>query len=158
MRRVPRRLALWGGALAIAGGGFAFMASNTIHASYVGDSAQVVSGYTVYTIGYSGVPLVGNPGHTVGTMVYIGTVNGNMTIAHQDGVTTVTFKLSPDNAHWAAVQLYNHTKAIIGGGGASNCSENLTTRVWTCNVGNVTGTTGPVPGYAITYIDVEAAS
>ena len=156
MRRLSRRLALWGGAAAIAGGGFAFMASNTVHTSYVGDSAGVVSGYTVYTIGYSGVAAVGNPGHNTGTMVYIGTVNGNMTISHQDGVTTVSFRLSPDNAHWAAVQLYNKTKAVIGGGGASNCSETLGSRVWTCVV------TGPggaaIPGYAIAYIDVEASS
>lgn len=135
------------------------MASNTVHASYVGDSAQVVSGYTVYTIGYSGVDAVGNPTGDTGTMVYIGTVNGNMTIAHQDGVTQVTFKLSPDNAHWAAVQLYNATKAVIGGGGASNCQETLTTRVWTCAVTAVPPTTPTaVPGYAIKYIDVEAAS
>lgn len=48
MRRIPRKLAMWGGAAALAGAGFAFMASNTFtnHPS-AGVGTTSISGYTV---------------------------------------------------------------------------------------------------------------
>lgn len=155
MFRLPRRLALIGGAAAIGAGAFAFMAGNNVRPSNVGEGSAAVSGYTVYNIDYSGVPAVGNPTGAVGTMQYTGTPIDSNGISEQDGVTTVSFQLSPDNAHWAAVQLYGPGKGVIGGGGASNCTENLTTHVWTCTVTNSSG--GPVPASQIYWIDVEAA-
>ena len=153
MLRLPRRLLIWGGAAVVALAGFAFMASNTIDASYAGEGSQTVSGYHVYDITYSGVS--GSGGGQAGTMVYLTTpepdsMNG---IQEQDGVSTVSFKVSPDNALWTAVQLYGSNKDVIGGGGATNCSEANGT--WTCNVTNVTDG-GPVPAESIAYIDVEA--
>ena len=55
MRRLPRRLALWGGAAAIASGGFAFMANNVVSATSAGEGANNVSGYTAYTTTYNDV-------------------------------------------------------------------------------------------------------
>ena len=55
MKRLPRRLALWGGAVAIAGGGFAFMANNAVSASSAGEGFNNISGYTVSGITYNDV-------------------------------------------------------------------------------------------------------
>jgi len=162
--RVPFRqlLVVGGGAVVLATAGFAYMASNTVPASYAGEGSAAVSGYTVSNIDYAGVSVPG--GGQVGTMTYLDgpVVNG---ISEQDGVTTVSFQLSPDNAVWAAVQLYNGGGGVIGGGGASSCTEAGGT--WTCNVYSTEGFTGnsyttgapvkPIPASEIAYIDVEAA-
>lgn len=55
MSRLSRRLAVWGGAAAIAGGGFAFMANNTVAASNAGEGIGAISGYTVSGITYNDV-------------------------------------------------------------------------------------------------------
>jgi hypothetical protein len=48
MRRLPRRLAIWGGAAAVAGAGFALMASNTFTAHPgAGTGTVSVSGYVI---------------------------------------------------------------------------------------------------------------
>ena len=47
MIRLPRRLALWGGAAAVAAGGFAFMAQNVVGVSSAGEGVGAVTGYTV---------------------------------------------------------------------------------------------------------------
>lgn len=148
------------------GAAYAFTAGNTVAASNAGEGQAAVSGYTVYNIHYAGLSSP-NPGVSLpdnnynggsvpqgntGTPQYIGTPGGNLGLAQQDGVTSVSFQLNPDNANWAAVQLYNSGGTIIGGGGASNCGE--TSGVWTCNVNNGGS---PVPMYNIAYIDVEAA-
>jgi hypothetical protein len=159
------------------GGGtaYAFTASNTVPGSNAGEGAGAVSGYTVYNISYTGLNGVANLGPTfplsgadvsignTGSPTYLGSpvVNG---LSEQDGITTVSFQLSPDNATWAAVQLYNAGGAVIGGGGASNCGESG--GVWTCNVRSTEGYTAispdngtvyPVPMSEIAYLDVEAA-
>lgn len=157
MLRLPRLLIMLASAGAISAGGYAYMASNTVAASNVGEASAQVSGYTVTNLDYSGVPAVGNPSALAGTMQYYSApapTDGNG-ISQQDGVTTVSFTLSPNNAHWAAVQLYNNAKQVIGGGGASNCTENLSSGLWTCNVTANGG--GPVNAGAIAWIDVEAA-
>jgi hypothetical protein len=140
----------------LATAGFAYMASNTVDQSNAGEGAAVVSGYHVYNIDYAGVPAVGNPTGSTGTMQWTGTptVGG---ISQQDGVTTISFQLDPDNAHWAAIQLYNASGAVVGGGGASNCTEDTidsSPGVWTCRVWE---SGQPVPVNEISYIDVEAA-
>jgi hypothetical protein len=53
MRRLPRRLALWAGAAAIAAGGFAFMASGVTDQSSASEAAGNVTGYTASTIHYT---------------------------------------------------------------------------------------------------------
>jgi hypothetical protein len=53
MRILPRRLLLLGGAVAIAAGGFAYMASNTIAQSNAGEGANLVTGYVVTNITYT---------------------------------------------------------------------------------------------------------
>lgn len=155
MIRLPRLVLMLAGAAAVSAGGYAYMAGNTVSASNVGEGSNTVSGYVVSNIDYSGVADVGNPTGATGTMTYYNPspldVNG---ISEQDGVSTVSFTLSPDNAHWAAVQLYNSNKQIIGGGGASNCIEDSTSHVWTCQV---SGPSGPVNAEDIAWIDVEAA-
>jgi hypothetical protein len=149
--------------LAALGGGAAsaFTASNTVAPTNAGEGTGTVSGYTVYNISYTGLTsanagasLPDNdysggsvPEGNTGTPGYIG---GSFGV--QDGVTTVSFQLSPDNATWAAVQLYDSNGTVIGGGGASNCGE--TSGWWTCNI-NDGGS--PVPMGNIAYLDVEAA-
>ena len=172
MRILPRRLFVFGGAIAVAAGGFAYMASNSVATTNAGEGAGAVSGYTVYNVHYTGLTSpnggvslpnndytetpTGSLGNT-GSMGYLGapTVNG---LQEQDGVTSVSFQLSPDNATWAAVQLYNAGGTVIGGGGASNCGE--TGGWWTCIVGDTGADStsgGPVPVSDIAYLDGEAA-
>jgi hypothetical protein len=143
------------------GAASAFTASNTVAPSFAGEGTGTVSGYTVYNISYTGLtsPNAGAslpdntytggsvPQGNTGTPSYIGAPFGT-----QDGVTTVSFQLNPDNATWAAVTLYDSNGNIIGGGGASNCGE--TGGWWTCNINNGGA---PVPMANIAYLDVEAA-
>lgn len=144
------------------GAAYAFTASNTVPATNAGEGAGAVSGFTVSNISYTGLSSAndglslpindqslttdGSLGNT-GSPLWTGTpvVNG---LAEQDSVTTVSFKLTPDTATWAAVQLYNAGGTVVGGGGASNCGE--TNGVWTCIV-------SPTPMSEIYYLDVEAA-
>jgi hypothetical protein len=148
------------------GAAYAFTASNTVAPSFAGEGSGTVSGYTVYNISYTGLttPNAGAnlpdntytggsvPEGNTGTPNWIGEPGGSLGLDQQDGVTTVTFQLSPDNATWAAVQLYNSGGTVIGGGGASNCGE--TGGWWTCNINN--GGVA-VPMVDIAYLDVEAA-
>lgn len=188
MRILPRRLLVLGGAVAIAACGFAYMASNTVDASSAGEGAAAVSGYHVYNIEYAGVQGVGDPTYNpsgnglsaTGSMVWLNapTVGG---LTEQDGVQYVAFQLDPDNAHWAAVELYDAAGTVTAGGGASQCSEHATATstpgfydasfgegffnsgagIWICDMhatadaGVTAG--GAVPVSAISYIDVEAA-
>ncbi len=167
--------------MAIAGGGFAYMDSNTVAASNAGEGAGIVSGYSVYNLEYSGVSTVGNPGWQTGTMEYnpgveqpIPVTGSSATLTGQDTVAYVSFQLSPDNAHWAAVQAYGKSGNVISGGGASNCQEYASPSVdpafsqtggprqgegsfsagvgiWSCRLGS------PLPAVNFAYVDVEAA-
>jgi hypothetical protein len=178
------------------GAAYAFTASNTVQGSNAGEGNAAVSGYNVYNIEYAGVPAVGNPDtagcqspscntgggpSSIGTMVWLNapTVGG---LTEQDGVQYVAFQLAPDNAHWAAVQLYNAAGTVTGGGGASSCSEHTTpistpgfydpafgegfftsgAGIWICDVHATSADSqvtsgGAVPVSDISYIDVEAA-
>ena len=161
MIRLPRKLFVWGGAAVIAASGFAFMASNSVGASYAGEGSNSVSGYTVSHVVYSGVTTTG--GGQIGTMQWnnTGAVSNGLT---GDGViTTVSFTVSPDNALWSEVQLYDSSRNVIAGGGASNCTESA--GVWTCNLSGSTGYDGGAPwsnntsGASVSqlaFIDVEA--
>lgn len=53
MKMLTRRVLMWGGAAAVAGGGFAYMAGNTVDLTSAGQGAQTVSGYTVSSVAYS---------------------------------------------------------------------------------------------------------
>ena len=171
------------------GAASAFTASNTVAPSFAGEGSAAVSGYNVYNIEYAGVQGVGDPAYNstgnglsaTGTMVYLNepTVGG---LTEQDGVQYVAFQLAPDNAHWAAVQLYNAAGTVTGGGGASSCSEHTTpistpgfydpafgegfftsgAGIWICDVHATSADSqvtsgGAVPVSDISYIDVEAA-
>ena len=176
------------------GAAYAFTASNTVQGSNAGEGKAAVSGYNVYNIEYAGVQGVGDPAYNptgngpsaTGTMVYLNapTVGG---LTEQDGVQYVAFQLAPDNAHWAAVQLYNAAGTVTGGGGASSCTEKTsptanpafwggdqgngtlgegsfdsTAGIWICNVHATSADSqvtsgGAVPVSDISYIDVEAA-
>ena len=159
MSILPRRLLMWGGAAVVASAGFAFMASNTVGQSFAGEGANNVSGYAVSDIVYSGVS--GSGGGSVGTLQWTG--NNDASGLSGDGiVTTVSFKVTPDNALWSEVQLYDGSSNIIGGGGASNCTE--ANSVWTCNITGDTGYNGGgawsdqsgAPVSFIAKVDVEA--
>jgi len=52
MRKIPRRLLVFIGAIAIAGGGMAFMAANSVAASNAGEGSAAVIGYNVSNISY----------------------------------------------------------------------------------------------------------
>jgi len=175
------------------GAASAFTASNTVGASNAGEGSAAVSGYNVYNIEYAGVQDVGNPTYNpdgnglsaTGSMVWNANPSSVNGISQQDGVQYVAFQLNPDNAHWAAVQVYNAAGVVTGGGGASSCSEHATTTssvgfydpafgegtffnsgagIWICDIhataagsNGVGGLHGPVPVGDISYIDVEAA-
>jgi hypothetical protein len=86
--------------VAIAAGGFAYMASNAVGASNAGQGTGTVSGYSVtditYGLTYSPVTNVGDP---------------------QDQITSVTFDLSPTNATFVAVDIWSGGTLVGGGGG-----------------------------------------
>lgn len=94
MRIIPRKLLLLGGAAAIAAGGFAFMASNSVAASSAGEGAGAVSGYTVvpgsitYTLSASSPEALG-PGQIAsynGSPYCYGNDQGNPWNCYVEGV------------------------------------------------------------------------
>ena len=139
MNRTVKRLAIpIGVAAALGTSGFAYMASNTVSTSHAGQGSGSVAGYNVYDVHYPAAGLVALPTTKPGDS--------------QNGVTQVSFKVSPDNAGFAAVDLYDSNGNLLGGGGASNCSESG--GVWTCTVGD--GNNNPIPVTEIADVDVEA--
>lgn len=150
MTRLPRRLALWGGAAAIAGGGFAFMASNNVLTSSAGDGAGHVTGYTVT-----------NQAYTIANRLAIAGTTGSAT-AYLSGVTfTLAANSATANAHKQPpntnILVYPENKT--GGrpwGHGGYCSVNT----WTTSAGtgNVTCTFSPQPPVATVFkLDVEAS-
>lgn len=93
MGRLTRRIALWGGAAAVASGGFAFMASNSVAASKAGTGAGVVSGYNVSTVHYALVTQPDVPGGS-----YIQQVSFTLTSAATAGNVKAWFTGSPIGA------------------------------------------------------------
>jgi len=100
MIRLPRRFALWGGAAAIAMGGFAFMASNVVVGSSAGAGAGPVSGYTVTNITYT--PIINR--------CITGTTKTNCTAAAYIGGVTFTLssakKTTPSATKQPSVLVY----------------------------------------------------
>lgn len=142
MNRIIKRLAVPLSAAAVLGtAGFAYMASNTVDPSNAGQGTGVVSGYHVYDVHY---PAAG-----------LAALNTNKPGDSQNGVTQVAFKVDPNNAGFAAVDLYDANGTLLGGGGATNCSKDTTTSVWTCTVGALVGQ-APIPVTEIRYVDIEA--
>jgi hypothetical protein len=151
------------------GAAYAFTASNSVPTSYAGQGTALISGYTVYNIDYGtcqtyAAPCLGDPG----------SASTDVVGSPQDAVNSVSFQLSPDNAQFVAVDIWDTTGTVLlgGGGGSYNCTEGspgvapadgagastpwiATLGVWTCNV-------HPVAGQSLTVsnmgaIDVEAA-
>ena len=146
MNRIFKRLAVPLSAAAVLGtAGFAYMASNTVDSSNAGQGTGTVSGYHVYDVHYP----------TGTNYSCIGVLNPTQPGQSQNGIKCVSFKVAPDNAGFAAVDIYDGNGTLLGGGGASNCSEDATSHVWTCNVG-LNGGPDAIPVAQIAYVDVEA--
>lgn len=69
MKRIGRKLAVPAFGIAVAAGGFAFLASNSVPTSYAGEGSSSVSGYTVSNIHYTTVPDDESAGYTQITAV-----------------------------------------------------------------------------------------
>ncbi|MGB9112458.1 MAG: hypothetical protein WCF24_07005 [Acidimicrobiales bacterium] len=67
MRKLPRRLLMWGGAAAIATAGFAYMATNTVSASSAGEGYGPVTGYVTSNTTYDTTC----PNNTIGSTCLI---------------------------------------------------------------------------------------
>jgi hypothetical protein len=92
----PRRLLMLGGALAIAGGGYAFMASNTVAATNAGVGQGAISGYDVSAVSYNLVTNALVPGGT-----YIQTVS--FTLTPGDALAKNVLAWFQDNSgHWVS--------------------------------------------------------
>lgn len=152
MGRLPRRLALWGGAAAIAGGGFAFMASNNVLASSAGEGAGAVSGYTVsnqtYTTQVKYTPGAGR------TLTFVKSVTFTLTTKSTTPNATGAPKLSNMN-----VYAVNFSTTTPWGHQAGYCS----TTGWAHDAtghgyGTFTCTFTPLPPVATVHkLDVSAA-
>jgi hypothetical protein len=127
--------------VAALGGGaaYAFTAGNTVNTSFAGQGNGTVSGYTVYNISYGLTAIAANsPGDP------------------QDQITSVSFQLSPDNATFAAVDIWSNSTLVGGGGGpfgGGNCAESGV--IVTCQVSGANGYI-PTPSN-ITSIDIQAS-
>ncbi|HET7483566.1 MAG TPA: hypothetical protein VFK89_11980 [Actinomycetota bacterium] len=115
MRRIRIRKGRFVAPLMFAGllatGSYAFMASNTVPASNVGQGAQAISGYTASGVSY-----------TLDTSS--GTAN----------VTGVSFSLSPDNGGTAPTTV----KARLTSTGTYQSCTNSSGTTWTCSFTGVT--------------------
>lgn len=150
MNRLSRRVALWGGAAAIAAGGFAFMASNTVASSSAGEGQGTVSGYHVTNISY-----------TVTTHYYGGTTAGGtadlgVSNAAYYGVTfTLTSTATTANANGQPKFVMAYAEKSNGGGHATfgHAGGCTATSAWTTNASNQgTGT------YSCTFAPVIPAA
>jgi hypothetical protein len=118
----PRRIVMLGGALAIAGGGFAFMASNTVAASNAGVGSGAISGYSVTNISYALVTNALVPGGT-----YIQQVN---------------FTLTPGAATASNVLAWfedSSSSFVSGYYGCTQTGGNATASTWNCQNPNQIG-------------------
>jgi len=141
------------------GAAYAFTASNTVPNSYAGQGTSTVSGYTVYNIDYGTCSTT-----DVQCLQPLNTTHAGDA---QDGIDSVSFQLSPDNAKFAAIDVYDTNNNLLNGaGGAGNCVESAPgsppsyggpwasgAGVWTCTMGQSSGVTVSNIG----YVDVEAS-
>jgi len=153
MNRIIKRVVLPLGAAAVVGSaGFAYMATNTVSGSNAGQGTGVVSGYSVTDVHYPNGTFTSPSGNSYNCLQ-------NLPAAHpgdsQTGIECVSFKVRPDNAGFAAVDVYDASGNQLGGGGATECAEDATSTVWTCGV-----SAGPVgsaiPVTLIRKVDIEA--
>lgn len=94
MGRLTRRIALWGGAAAVASGGFAFMASGAATPSRAGVSQGSISGYYVHTQHFIQEMTTGVPGEAI--------------------IKGLILKLTPTNAAHVSVWFSNSAGAREG--------------------------------------------
>jgi len=137
------------------GAASAFTAANAMPAtSYAGQGTATVSGYQVFNMNYGACSTVGSPCLNPLSTTHSGDP--------QDGITSVSFQLAPDNAAFVAVDVYSTSNVLLdGAGGAGNCTWSATAPfpgtwtpgygVWTCDL-----TAGTVTVSNIGYVDVEA--
>lgn len=143
MRRLPRRLALWGGAAAVAGGGFAFMNSNAVPATSAGDGASAVTGYTVSDIAYTPVP-----GTTTELLLSVSFELKGLNMPTQviaqpyNGTTALTFPLGLQSG-WGNIQhTFGSSKTTYSGEGCYVTSPWVTTTYRTTGGKTVVTTLG----------------
>jgi hypothetical protein len=146
------------------GAAYAFTASNSVPASYAGQGTSLVSGYTVYNIDYGTCNSGAAPCLTYLTSSGVGDA--------QDSINSVSFQLSPDNAQFVSVQVWDTTGTVLLGGGHNSCSETAagspppdglgastpwiaTLGIWTCtNLDDISGET--ITTANIGAVDVQA--
>lgn len=149
MPKLPRRLAMWGGAAIVASTGFAFMASNAVDASSAGEGANAVTGYTASNISYSNASCSGNSGNL--TQVCINgvsfTLTSNATSAPANGQpkdVNVIYQDGTDDLNYSSV--HAHTCSISGWGTTGTGA----------GAGTVTCTTGNIGSASLTNLNIEA--
>lgn len=125
MKRLPRRLALWGGAAAVAAGGFAFMASNTVSASGAGEGQGTVSGYTVSHIHYTtalGHPVPGSQG-----MYTVTGVTFTLSVPPGTPPSAQVYTTAPTTVSVAALKTGYGPSTVLGSG---TCTINAGSHPW----------------------------
>lgn len=138
--RIPRRLALWGGAAAFAAGGFAFMASNVFTGPRfaAGAGTEHVSGYTISTTSFT-------------------TCGPGTTATNPENICYVHFVATPRNTGGTAGYVYVRFSTPTGTTGWNECTAGTTyvahMRPFTCDLR--TGIGSMYPG-AVTDITVSA--
>ena len=147
MRRLPRRLALWGGAAAIASGGFAFMATNVVGGSSAGEGTGAVSGYKVSSIHYTVTP-----DHYTGSTSL---ANFNkITFTLTSNATTTTANVAPTNVSvWflkTGTHPWGHTEDCHSTGTWTKSTGTSGTGKFDCTTGT------KIPVRTVTSIEVEA--
>jgi hypothetical protein len=138
------------------GAAYAFTAGNVMPASYAGQGTATVSGYTVSNMNYGSCSSDADP-----CLTYLAPTGEG---SPQDRINSVSFQLSPDNATFVAVDVWDTTGTILLGGGHNSCTWSSTGPgygtwnplygVWTCDNLNDTGQT--ITPTNIGFVDVEA--
>lgn len=146
MKHLGRKLLLPVAAVALAGGSFAFLASNTLGANAAGEGQQAIAGYDVTNITYQ-------------------TVYGSEATSPYDGLCTSSDNqyASSDNSDTCIKSVSfdldksatpSNVRAVINTQGSNfshnhiydSCTQNSTTGLWTCTT---TALTNGKPDYAV---------
>jgi hypothetical protein len=154
MRRIFRRLALWGGAAAVVAGGFAFMDSNAVGNASLGAGTDSATGYTVTTISWHSAELT--------TSFFVTGVSLELT----SKATTAPANGIPTTVNVALV-LSTADHVIVSTGTHGLCQFGATGQEWTVETGHGTGkltcsidvkASGEPPATDIEGLAVEASN
>lgn len=150
MNRITKRLALPVVAAAVLGtSGYAFMASNTVPATFAGQGGHVISGSTVSNVHYLLKDNGTQSSSTGGTDMYISGVEFTIDHPMQQGQTVYATVASDNSGYGIATKYANCT-----GGTDSNGA----TSTYTCTLGSNGNTSGSMQALrAANYLQVIAA-